>query len=151
MQRCRVENSLMALLWSDCPCFEDSIAILSAMLGSTLSHWYDSRYRPHFKHGFQAGFTPFGLTGSANVVAQTVFGAGKLVIGELRYLIRRSRTSPECCVACCRVHRDQRLVLMEDGHEAFPPFHPAHHLPCDLANLPLRPANETTLPSRDRL
>jgi len=67
----------------DCPCFEDAIAILSVMLGSTLSHWFNSHYRPYFKHGFQPGFTPFGLTGSANVAAHLAFGVAKLIIGKL--------------------------------------------------------------------
>jgi hypothetical protein len=71
-----------ALDFADCPCFEDAIAFLSVMLGSFLSHWFNSHYRPNFTHGFPVGVTPFGLQGTAKTGALIVLNLLKVVIGQ---------------------------------------------------------------------
>lgn len=67
---------------TDCPCFEDAIAILSVVLGSNLSHWWNERYRPDLMYGFPPHVSPFGLSGTARLAALALMAVLKVVIGE---------------------------------------------------------------------
>lgn len=67
---------------TDCPCFEDAIAILSVVLGSNLSYWWNERYRPDLIYGFPPHVSPFGLSGTARLAALALMAVLKVAIGE---------------------------------------------------------------------
>jgi hypothetical protein len=72
----------------DCPCFEDAIAFVSVIMGSTLAKWHSFNWGLDESSGFYKSRTP-GSDGDglSDWAVWSMFAFGKMVIGELQVVI----------------------------------------------------------------
>ena len=91
----------------DCPCFEDSIAIISAILGISLGTW-------------QAPQIPTRLLGTYSVVEQIIVVALRITTGELN-LAKQSNPAPRH-----RHHARLEIGRQVGPAQAIAPYIPIH-------------------------